>query len=438
MFRLSSPPWLGKKVWKFRIGTWLFSFLCFAVLGGLICVFFVRRKVVESRPEHTFSIQDPSFFSSAHALSDNVPVTGNKIELLHNGDQIFPAMLEAIRAGKKSINFEAFLFNSGKVETQFREALCERARAGVRVRVLLDGVGSGTRLKDEVVEEMKKAGCQFAYYHPTRSLRIDRTNRRTHRRILVVDGKLGFTGGVGFADQWLGNADSKDRWREVHARIEGPLVAKLQAAFQQHWVREMGEALSGPDEFPHLPPAGKLSAQVVASHSFSVAPLPLVQATAIAAAEKTISITNAYCTPNKDQVELLLRAVKRGVLVRLILPGKHNDQPATKAAGRSAYGDLLRGGVQIFEYEPTMIHSKTMVVDGLFSMFGSSNLDARSSMINEELDVTVYDADFGKEMDAVFAADLANSKPYTLEDYNRRSYRERLREWAILPFHSQL
>ncbi len=435
---MSRTSWLMKRRWKLPIGAWLL--VLFFVLVG-ICVFsffFVHRQVIEYVPEHTFSVRDPAFFGSAHALGDPLPIPGNKIVLLHNGDEIFPALLEAIRTAKRSINFETFLFHSGTVGGQFRDALCERAQSGVIVRVLLDGIGSGSKLEDEDVETMKKAGCQFAYFHPTRAWRFDRINRRSHRRLMVVDGKVGFTGSVGFADEWQGHADSKDHWRDIHARIEGPIVAKLQGAFQQHWVRETKQALSGADEFPALTPAGHLRAQVTGSHSFSIAPVPLIQATAIAAAEKNIFITNPYCTPTDDQVELLVKAVKRGVDVQLLLPGKHNDQPATKAAGRGAYGKLLVGGVKIFEFEPTMIHSKIVVVDGMFAMFGSSNLDARSSQINEELDISVYDEGFGREMEDVFHADLKQSRRYTLEEFKKRSWRERSVEWMTAPFRSQL
>jgi cardiolipin synthase len=285
---------------------------------------------------------------------------------------------------------------------------------------------------------MKQGGCTVTYFHPTRSWRLDRINRRSHRRILVVDGKVGFTGGIGFADHWQGNADSPDHWRDVHARIEGPLVAKLQGAFQQHWVGEMRETLSGPGEFPLLEKVGQLKAQMTASHAFSTAPLPLMQAVAIAAAERRICITNAYCAPMKDQVTSLVEAVKRGVSVELLLPGKHNDQPATKAAGRQAYGKLLEGGVKIYEYQPSMIHSKTMVVDGLFAVFGTSNFDSRSAVINEELDISVYDKGFGAEMEAVFDADLKKSTPYTLEQFKKRSAWERFSEAVAAPFKSQL
>jgi len=285
---------------------------------------------------------------------------------------------------------------------------------------------------------LRDAGCKFAYYHPTHSWRIDRTNRRSHRRVLVVDGKLGFTGSAGFGKRWSGHAQDKDHWRDLQVRVEGPIVAKLQWAFEEHWVKTFGETLRGPYQFPSLDSIGNLKAQVIASRSFSVAPIPLAQATAFAAAEKRIWIINPYCTPTNDQVDLLVNAVRRQVDVKLILPGSNNDQPMTKSAGRTAYGRMLEGGVKIFEYQPAMIHTKAMVVDGLFSMFGSSNLDARSSEINEELDLVVYDETFGREMEQIFEKDLQQSREYTLEDFKKRSFWERTTEWLMLPFRSQL
>lgn len=396
-------------------------------------IFFLKRAVVDYPLAHSFSTSDPAFFGSAHALGDPPPLEGNAIQLLQNGDQIFPAMLEAIRSAKESVNFEAFLFNSDAVGDQFREALSERARAGVQVRVLLDGIGSGSNFDNEDAKAFTDAGCHFAYFHPSHSWRVDKLNRRSHRRVLVVDGKIGFTGGVGFANEWAGNAEAPGHWRDVHARMEGPIVAKLQGAFQQHWVRTTGEIISGAGEFPTLPPAGNLKTQLTASHSFSVSPISLVQAVSFSSADKSIYITNAYCSPSKNQVELLVGAAKRGVDVRILVPGTHNDQPMTKSAGRRAYDDLLKGGVKIYEYQPTMIHAKTMVVDGIFSMFGSSNFDARSAQLNEELDITVYDEAFGAEMDSVFLEDLKKSKPYLIEEFNKRSAWERFTEWLVLP-----
>jgi cardiolipin synthase len=436
--RARSSHWLNNPFWKLAIGEWIALTLSFLAIVLLFCLFFIRRHTLDYHFEHTFAVSDPEFIGSALALADPILLSENKIDLLQNGDEYFPAMLEAIRAARKTINFEAFIVYSDPIGEEFRDALCERARSGVEVRVLLDGIGSGWRLKNSDVRLMRDAGCKFAYYHPTHSWRVDRTNRRTHRRILVTDGKLGFTGAVGFAQKWSGHAQDKNHWRDAQMRIEGPLVGKLQAAFQEHWVKTFGEALTGAHQFPALPSAGDLKAQVVLSRSFSMAPVPLVEAVAFTAAQKHIWITNSYCTPTSDQVEQLVKAVQRGVDVRIILPGPNNDQPLTKSAGRAAYGQMLEGGVKIFEYQPTMIHEKSMVIDGLFSMFGSSNLDARSSEINEELDVVVYDQKFGHEMETVFEKDLKQSLEYTLRQFKNRSLWERTTEWLMLPFRSQL
>ncbi len=438
MPRKRSSHWLNNRWWKFAIGEWISLALAFLGVVLIFCLFFIRRHTLPYQIEHSFAVSDPAFIGSALALSDPILVPGNTIDLLQNGDEYFPAMLAAIRSARQTINFEAYIFDSDKIGWQFRDAFIERARAGIEVRVLLDGIGSGWKLSNSDVRMMKRAGCRFSYYHPTHSWRVDRTNRRSHRRILVIDGKIGFTGAVGFAENWSGHAQDEKHWRDGQARIEGPLVARLQAAFQEHWVKTFGEALSGAGQFPALTAAGDLKAQVVLSRSFSMAPVPLLEAVAFSSAEKRIWITNAYCTPTADQVDALMKAVKRHVDVRLILPGKNDDQPLTKSAGRAAYGRMLEGGVKIFEYQPTMIHEKSMVIDGMFSLVGSSNLDARSSEINEELDIAVYDRGFSRKMEQVFEKDLAQSQEYTLKEFQRRSLWERTTEWLMLPFRSQL
>ena len=435
--RARASHWLNNRLWRLAIGEWIALTLLFLTIVLIFCLFFIRRHSLPYHFEHTFGVSDPEFIGSALGLADPVLIPGNKIDLLQNGDEYFPAMLKAIRGARVTINFESYILYSDPIGERFRDALCERARAGTEVRVILDGIGSGWRLKNSDVKMMQQAGCKFAYYHPTHSWRLDRTNRRSHRRILVVDGKIGFTGSAGFSEKWSGHAQDKDHWRDLQVRIEGPLVGKLQAVFQEHWVKTFGEALSGAGQFPPLNPAGNLKAQLVASHSFSVAPVPLLQAVAFTAATRRIWITNAYCTPTSDQVEQLTKAVSRHVDVRLLLPGPNNDQPLTKSAGRGAYGKMLAGGVKIFEYQPTMLHEKSMVIDGLFSMLGSSNLDARSSEINEELDVVVYDQNFGREMESVFEKDLARARQYTLEDFKKRSFWERVSEWLAAPLRSQ-
>src|SRR4051812_46503982 len=319
--RARSPHWLNDPLWKLTVGDWIALVLTFITVTLLFCLFVIRRHTLPYHFVHTFSVSDPEFVGSALALSNPALISGNKIERLENGDEYFPAMLNAIRAARKTINFEAYILYSDSIGRQFRDALVEAAQRGVEVRVLLDGIGSGWHLDNSDVRMMTKAGCKVAYYHPTHSLRIDRTNRRTHRRILVIDGKAGFTGAIGFAEQWSGHAHDTEHWRDAQIRVEGPIVASLQAAFQEHWIKTFDEAISGADQFPKLENAGDLKAQVVCSRSFSMAPIPLLQAVGFTAATKRIWITNAYCTPTNDQVEQLVNAVKRNVDVRLILPG---------------------------------------------------------------------------------------------------------------------
>src|SRR5438105_7124544 len=436
--RKRNDHWLNTQLWKLSIGEWMGLILAICGIVSLLCILLIRRHTLEYHLEHPFAVSDPEFFGSALAMSDPVPIEGNAIEVLQNGDEYFPAMLDAIRAAKKTVNFEAYIVYSDEIGRAFCEALSERARADLEVRVLLDGVGSSWSLNNSDVQMMKRAGCKFTYYHPTHSLRVDRTNRRSHRRVLVVDGRIAFTGGVGFAKRWGGHAQDKEHWRDVQLRVRGPLVAKLQSAFQQHWAKTSGEELSGADQFPGLTAAGNLKAQIVTSHSFSIAPVPLVQAVAFAAASRRIWITNAYCTPTPDQVELLTKAARRGVDVRILVPGQNNDQPLTKSAGRGAYGKLLEGGVRIFEYQPTMIHIKSIVADTQFSMIGSATMDARSAEINEELDVVVYDRDFGRRTEETFIRARSQSREYTLEQFRRRSLWERVVEWLAYPFRSQL
>jgi cardiolipin synthase len=399
-----------------------------------------------SRPEevryvlpHAFGVRDEAFLPSAHALANPIPLEGNRIEILENGVEIFPSMLSAIAAAQRTINLETYIFWSGEVATRFREALSERARAGVQVRVLLDAVGSSSKLDEDDVRAMREAGCVVEMFHPLRPWMLDAINNRTHRRILVVDGKIGFTGGAGIADVWRGDADAPEHWRETHVRVEGPVVAELQAAFQENWAEVRGEPLLGPDHFPRLDRPGSARSQVIDSSARSTSSATkLLYAVSIAAASERLYISNSYFLPDAETIALLVGAARRGVDVRIIVPGKINDVPATKAAGRGRFGELLRGGVKIFEYEPTMFHPKSMVVDGIFSTIGSTNFDNRSFRLNDELNLTVYDADFAAALEASFRRDLARTRPYRYQDWLERGVLERAFEWAVLPFRSQL
>jgi cardiolipin synthase len=388
---------------------------------------------------HDFRVTDATFLPSA--LPGSPLTTGNRVELLENGVGIFPPMLEAIAAAKKTVDFEAYIFWSGSVASRFRDALVERASHGVAVRILLDAVGSpGRKLKSADVEALKGAGCRVEFFHSRQPWKVWVLNHRTHRRILVVDGVVGFTGGVGFADEWSGDADSPEHWRETQVRVAGPAVRGLQRAFQENWSEVTGEALVGPEFFPEIPPAGSMSAAVVPSSPLAaMSGAGRVYSVSLAAAAKEIWIANSYFLPDEAASGLMIDAVKRGVDVRIIVPSdEHNDVPATKAAGRASFGPLLAGGVRIFEYQPTMFHLKTMVVDGIFSTVGSANFDDRSFHLNEEINVFVYDAGFAAQMRGRFERDLEHCREYTLAMWKKRPLKKRMSEWLAGPFRSEL
>jgi cardiolipin synthase len=396
------------------------------------------KRTVYELP-HGFTVNEPTFLPSA--LPGPTMTSGNRLELLENGDAVFPAMLAAISSAQKTVNFEAYIFWSGDVGARFRDALAERAAHGVAVRVLLDAVGSaGRRLKASDVDAMRRAGCRVEFFHSKKPWMLWVFNHRSHRRVLVVDGTVGFTGGMGFADQWQGDADSPEHWRDTQVRVEGPAVRGLQRAFQENWSEVTGEALVGDEFFPALAQAGSSSAAVVPSSPLAaMSGAGRVYAISLAAAAKEIWIANSYFLPDDAAIDLMVAAVKRGVDVRVIVPSdEQNDVPATKAAGRSNFGPLLEGGVKIYEYQPTMFHLKTMVVDGIFSTLGSANFDDRSFHLNEEINLFVYDAEFAGLMKERYRRDLLRCRPYTHAMWKERPLKKRVTEWLARPFRSEL
>jgi len=396
------------------------------------------KKTVYELP-HDFTLNEATFLPSA--LPGAAMTSGNRLEILENGDAIFPAMLAAISSARKTVNFEAYIFWSDEVGTRFRDALAERASNGVAVRVLLDAVGSpGRRMKAGDVDVMRKAGCHVEFFHSLKPWMLWVFNHRNHRRVLVVDGTLGFTGGVGFADPWRGDADSKEHWRDTQVRVEGPAVRGLQRAFQENWSEVTGEALVGEEFFPALPLTGTSAVAVVPSSPLAaMSGAGRVYSISLAAATKEIWIANSYFLPDEATAGLLVAAVKRGVEVRVIVPSDaQSDVPVTKAAGRSAFGPLLEGGVKIFEYQPTMFHLKTMVVDGVFSTVGSANFDERSFHLNEELNLFVYDGAFAGQMKESFRRDLSRCRPYTHAMWKERPLKKRVMEWLVTPIRSEL
>jgi len=438
MFRTRPRRPRSPRVYRIPVETYLFL-LALAFALAVAFSLLSAPKEISYLPPYRFAIEDDTFLPSSHALSNPWPIEGNSVRLLENGDEIYPAMLGSIARAKRSVNLETYIFWSGEAAGRFRDALIERARAGVEVRVLVDAVGSGGRLARGDVAAMRSSGCVVEYFHPLRPWMLDTFNHRTHRRLLVVDGKVGFTGGAGIADVWLGRAERPGRWRDTQVEVQGPVVAQLQSAFEENWAAVRGEALLGEAFFPRLERSGSARAQVIlSSPEAPSSATKLLYATSISSAARRLWLSNSYFLPDRDTSALLVGAARRGVDVQILVPGNVNDVPATKAGGRSSFGLLLAGGVKISEYQPTMFHPKTMVVDGVFATIGSTNFDNRSFRLNDEINLTVYDREVGRRLEEMFQRDLTRSRPYTFEQWRTRPMKERLTEWLIFPLRSEL
>src|SRR5712692_571775 len=389
----------------------------------------IRRKLpTRYHKKHQFTVRDLAFQQTMHALTGSPLMQGNRVEILRNGVQIFPSMLAAIRTAQKTINLEFYIYWDGEIGRQFAEALAERARAGVAVKIILDAVGS-SQMSQSLIDFMRRNGIDLEWYHPLRWYTLSRFNHRTHRKLMVVDGAIGFSGGVGIADVWLGDADSKEHWRETVARVEGPAVTQLQFAFMDNWVKSRGELLTGLSYFPSVEPRGNQIAQVIkSSPSEGSSTVKLLYIISIVSAARSIYITNAYFVPDPDTTRALEGAVRRGVDVRVIVPGEFNDVPIVRQASRLGYELLLRRGIRIFEYQPTMMHAKTMVVDGIWSTVGSSNFDDRSFRLNDEANVNVYDEGIAQQMETMFFEDLAHCEEITIRKWFRRPRWSRIKE----------
>ncbi len=396
------------------------------------------EKSLEQKIDHRYSVADPQFQREMSALLGPAIVGGNEVTALQNGKEIFPAMLLAIRSAQASITFETFIYWSGDVGKEFSQALSERAQAGVSVNVIIDWVGS-TKMEQSLLDSMQAAGVVLHRYRPLRWYNLGRMNNRTHRKLLVVDGRIGFTGGVGIADQWSGDGSDPEHWRDTHYRIEGPAVAQLQAAFNDNWIKTTGKVLNGTNYFPDLQQAGAMDAHVfVASPSGGSESMHLMYLLAIAAAESSIDLAAAYFVPDELLIQALIAAGERGVRVRILLPGPHIDALTVKIASKANWGGLLDAGIQIHVYQPTMLHTKLLIVDSELVSVGSTNFDMRSIRLNDEASLNVYNHDFAMRMTAVFEADLMEAEPYSLIKWRERPFAERLYETILIPIRSQL
>jgi cardiolipin synthase A/B len=370
-------------------------------------------------------------------LTESSVHEGNSASVFQNG-AIFPAMLADIAAAKSTVHLETFVWTAGTLETMVVDALAERAQAGVKVRVLMDCIGASKASENEL-ERLKHSGATLATYCKPQWWNFGRFNHRTHRKLLVVDGRIGYAFGHGIEDHWLGEGNAPEHYRDTGVRFEGPVVHGLQSVFAQNWVEETHSLPAGDDCFPVLEPAGDISAHVVSSAAAdAVSSVALLYTVAIAMARREVLIQNPYFAPNDGVVELFAMMIRRGVKVHLMVPGKHTDSPFVRRAGCSLYAELLGAGVRLYEFEPTLLHQKIVVVDEIWSHVGSTNFDARSLALNEEVGVGILDARVAAELKAAFKKDLRHCRELKLEEWRRRPIFDRAYERFAYLLHEQL
>jgi len=413
------------------------------VYGFIVFLLFGCAKVRAIHDVPEISFDEASSFPTIEALTDASIVGGNKLEILQNGDGTFPIMLRDIQNAKSTITFAQYLVKGGILATEFARSFAERCQAGIKVYVLFDSQGSGDA-PDDLAATMRKPGCQLEYFRRIQApqvvlpWKLVEYNYRNHRRILVVDGQIGFTGGYALTDDWLGNGVTPNHWRDTNVRIEGPVVLFLQAAFAESWLEATGVAIGGENYFPRLDPVGKITGQIVKSSptggSFQNYMLFLLS---INSAKNSILITNPYFIPDDVMTEALVKAAGRGVRVEILLPGKI-DSELTYTASRSHYGPLLLGGVHVYEYKAALLHAKTIVVDGVWSTIGSTNFDNRSFALNQEINLTIYDRGIAQQLEGIFADDLKYSERISYEQWHSRSLYERVMEMFAFPLKEQL
>lgn len=416
--------WLGW-FWVFgqaaKDSSKVWGFIALLTVATILAFLFTPT---EDSPEyglkHEFAIESEEFLPSITGVTDTPFLPGNKLEILNNGDEFYPVMLKAIEAAQQSITIEAYIYWAGETGLRFAQALAAKAQAGLPVKILLDAVGSAT-ISDEILDTLKNGGCQVEWYHPVFWYTVDRINNRTHRKSLIIDGRIGFTGGAGIADHWLGHAQDSKHWRDIQIRLEGAAVAPLQTAFVRNWLETTGEVVSGPEFFPPMEQMGKLAVQsILSSPETGSSTVRLLYYLSIVCARKFIFIANPYFIPDKQAIKILTDARQRGVDVKIMVSGIHNDNFLARRNSTRLYGPLLAAGVEIYEYNQTMLHHKFMVCDGVWATVGTTNFDNRSFALNDENNVCAYDREFAAQWERIFQKDLPGCQKIELEQWRRR------------------
>ena len=410
-------PWRPKRAWVLALGT----VLAVALSG---CASSQAKRTVY-RYEPAYGVASEDFERVLVGVGGGL-LPGNQATLLNNGDGFFPVIIEAIHNAKQSVNIELFIFAKGRMAETFVEALCAKAGEGVQVRVLVDAVGERLGNLDK---RMKTAGVKFQPYKPMKLRSIAKVSDRTHRKIITVDGRIGFTGGLAIDDRWAGDARNPEEWRDTVVRLEGPVVLQMQRLFLENWLYTTGEVLDGKAQFPVAELAGPVKAQAVGSSRTSqLSAAKLHYYLPIQAARRCVWIENAYFLPDDDFQAALVAAARRGVDVRVIVPGKHTDMKAVRYGGRRNYRELLEAGARLYEFQPTMLHTKAMMVDDIWCSIGSINFTSRSMKSNAEANVALYDRPFAGQLRANMEADMARSDLITLERWQQRGLCNRVKE----------
>lgn len=412
-----------------------------AIVSSLMTLFvknFIsgEKKITNLIPRR-YNIADGQFRLSMSQLLGPPFLDGNRIRRLENGAEIFSAMLAGIERATGTICFESYIFWSGETAEQFSFALSAKARKGVKVHVLIDGRGCDC-VTGESLQRMRENGVEVEVYHP-HARNLTHVNHRTHRKLLVIDGRQGFTGGVGIADNWMGNAQSPEHWRDTHYQVDGPVVAQMQAAFMDNWMKTHATVLHGEAYFPRIEPQGPHCCQMFRSSPMAGSESArLMYLLSITAAKSTLRVGNAYFIPDDLVANTLIAAVQRGVSVEVLLPGAQQDSKLVRGASRHRWGNLLENGVRIFEYQPTMFHRKVMIIDDLWVSVGSANFDNRSFRLNDEANLNVFDADFAQQESEAFAKDMQQAREVTWEHWNQRPVIKKISDAAVSLLRSQL
>ena len=398
---------------------------------------------IKRKPDTVLRVKNPGDLqalipSIAGVTQGNID-QGNKVEVLENGDGFFPRLMADIAAARETVHVESYIWWDGKMPKQFAALLAQKARQGVEVRLLVDASG-GHKMSDETEKVMTDAGARVVRFHPIRFKNLGRLNNRDHRKEMIIDGHIGYVGGYGIADEWTGHAQDKDHWRDTGLRVEGPIVNRLQGAFCENWIEATGEIPAGDKYFKRLPAMGTTPAHLAyTSPTGSVSSVQVLYYLAIKAARREIIIENPYLLPDKDAIDAMYDAVKRGVSVKILVPATSStDSPIVQHASHHHFGTLLKRGVRVFEYQPTLSHQKLIVVDGLWSCVGSTNFDDRSFQLNDEISMGVVDAQVASQLVAAFNADVQHSTERHFDEWQNRPLWHKLVDGLAYLAHGQL